>query len=336
MTLGPAQGNGGLAIDSKGLSALKNAAHQRSPEAIKNVSRQFEAIFLNMMLKSMRNATPQSGPLDSEQSKSFTAMLDQQLSQNIANKGIGLAEILAKQLSQNKSVDPANHPLNVEPKEGTDTRASSVQSTIGDAAQSRSQIYIQSTARQTPQVMAKLSRFGHKQYDERARASEKSAEISPSMRATMNEFTSRMSYAAEKVSRTSGVPVIFILAQAALESGWGKHVIIDANGQSSHNLFGIKATANWTGRVVDAQTNEFTDGEMVMRVEKFRAYDSYLDSFQDFTHFLKTNSRYQEVLKSLNDPISYSQAMQRSGYATDPNYGKKLQSVILNFMANME
>jgi flagellar protein FlgJ len=88
--------------------------------------------------------------------------------------------------------------------------------------------------------------------------------------------------------------------------------------------------------VVYAQTNEFIDGEMVMRVEKFRAYDSYLDSFQDFTHFLKTNSRYQEVLKSLNDPISYSQAMQRSGYATDPNYGKKLQSVILNFMANME
>jgi flagellar protein FlgJ len=156
------------------------------------------------------------------------------------------------------------------------------------------------------------------------------------MRARIAEFSNRMAAAADKVSRASGIPQIFIMAQAALESGWGKSEIMDANGRSSHNLFGIKATDSWTGRVVEAQTTEYIDGQKVSRVEKFRAYDSYQDSFKDFANLLRRNPRYQQVLKSVNDPVSYSHAMQRSGYATDPNYGKKLQSVILSFMANLE
>ena len=329
MTPVSADGNGGLAIDSKGLSALKNAAHQQSPEAINKVAKQFEAIFLNMMLKSMRNATPQDGPLDSEQSKSFTAMLDQQLSQNIANKGIGLADILARQLSQNSSADPAS---SMRPDTASTGNAFSEVPSRG-----KSQVTVQSTAAWPTQSIAKMSLYGHKPYrDDARRDTELNADTSPSMRTRISEFSRRMSSSAEKVSRTSGLPEVFIMAQAALESGWGRHEITDLNGQPSHNLFGIKASENWTGRVVEAQTTEYINGEKVSPVEKFRAYDSYLESFKDFTNLLRTNPRYQDVFKNVNDPISYSQAMQRSGYATDPNYGKKLQSVILNFMANIE
>ena len=127
-----------------------------------------------------------------------------------------------------------------------------------------------------------------------------------------------------------------MLAQAALESGWGKHEIKFADGKSAHNLFGIKAGEQWTGRTAYANTSEFIDGVKVARVEKFRAYDSYAESFKDFVNLLKSNPRYKQVLQNVHDPISYSSAMQKSGYATDPQYGKKLQSTILGFMSKID
>ncbi len=119
-----------------------------------------------------------------------------------------------------------------------------------------------------------------------------------------------------------------MLGQAALESGWGKREIKATDGTSSNNLFGIKATGNWDGKVVEATTTEYINGVKQKRIEKFRAYDSYTDSFKDFANLMRNNPRYENVMANLDNVNEYTQAMQKSGYATDPNYATKLNSVI--------
>ena len=119
-----------------------------------------------------------------------------------------------------------------------------------------------------------------------------------------------------------------MIGQAALESGWGKREIKSKDGTPSYNLFGIKATAGWKGKVVETVTTEYVNGEKQKHVTKFRAYDSYADSFKDFAKLMQNNPRYQGVMSNLHSPDSYAQAMQKAGYATDPNYANKLASVI--------
>ena len=133
---------------------------------------------------------------------------------------------------------------------------------------------------------------------------------------------------AEEASRATGVPAHLMLGQAALESGWGKHELKAADGTPSNNLFGIKANDSWDGKVVEATTTEYFNGVKQKRIEKFRAYDSYADSFKDFANLMRNNPRYENVMANLQDVNAYAQSMQKAGYATDPNYASKLASVI--------
>ncbi|HEY0269190.1 MAG TPA: flagellar assembly peptidoglycan hydrolase FlgJ [Methyloradius sp.] len=276
--------SGKLAIDANSLNSLKLAAKNSSPEAVKQVATQFESMFVNMMLKSMRDASPQDGPFDNEQSRTFTTMLDQQLSQSIASRGIGLADMLVKQLSQNgEYAAPSATPA-------SDTPATSNKSSLINDEPSTS----------SPGIV-----------------SDKIA-----------SFQDKMSAAAEEASASTGIPANFMIGHAALESGWGKHQIKDASGQTSYNLFGIKATANWTGKTVEARTTEYIHGVKQSKVEKFRAYDSYADAFKDFGNLMRNNPRYSNVLNNLQDGASYAKAVQAAGYATDPHYATKLSQVI--------
>jgi flagellar protein FlgJ len=250
-----------LAIDANNLSDLRVAAKQNSPEALKATAKQFEALFVNMMMKSMRDATPQDGIMDSDQSKMFTSMLDEQMSQKIANRGIGLAE------PDTTSQTPSNTMSNttVAPKT------------------------------QAPHVKA---------------------------------FQDTMRSHAEAASRATGIPAKFMLGQAALESGWGKHEIKAADGSASHNLFGIKATAGWTGKTVSAPTTEYINGVPHTVMQKFRAYDSYDQAFNDYASLLAGNPRYGGVIANSHDATSFAQGLQKAGYATDPNYAAKLSNII--------
>lgn len=268
-----------FSADPQGLAALKRAAKDNSPEAIKAVAKQFEAVFMNMMLKSMRQATPQDGMFDNDQSRLYTSMLDQQLSQNMATKGLGLADVLARQLSN--FAPPAMPPA-------VAVQAAVLVGPLSDVAP-------KSANGQPPHVQA---------------------------------FQNRLQAHAEEASRTTGIPAKFMLGQAALESGWGRKEINNADGTTSHNLFGIKATAGWHGKTVDAVTTEYKDGTAQRRIEKFRAYDSYADSFRDYAHLLKSNPRYQQVIASGQDAVSFAQGLQRAGYATDPHYAAKLTQII--------
>jgi len=289
---------GKLAIDVKDVGELRQAARQNSPEALKGAAQQFEALFMNMVLKSMREATPQEGMFDSQQSRMYTSMLDQQLSQTLASKGVGLADALFRQLSTKIAAPSAE----------------------GDEM---SGILPGSTAPLTPMEMPALQRAGQ------AEPIRANPDQPPHVRA----FMERLGPHAEEASRATGIPAKFMLGQAALESGWGRREITAADGSSSHNLFGIKATGGWKGKVVEAVTTEYVNGVPQTKVEKFRAYDNYADAFRDYAKLLSKNPRYESVIANAQSAEGFAQGLQRAGYATDPNYAAKLTKIIKQTMS---
>lgn len=295
--------SGKLAFDATSLNKLKVSAKDQSPESIKEVAKQFEAVFINMVMKSMRAATPQDSVFDNEQSRTFTAMLDQQLSDNLASKGLGLAEVLARQLTKVANVNADA----LEQAVSNDTPNQPQQSQSMIPGMLLSSAYVQ----QTP-----------------AKPSVPGLEKPESLTGASAAFHDRMAQHAVKASRETGMPANFMLGQAALETGWGRREIKGADGTNSHNLFGIKATGNWKGKVVETMTTEYINGVKQKRVEKFRAYDSFADSFKDFANLIQNNPRYQSVMQNLDSIKGYASALQNAGYATDPQYAKKLASVI--------
>jgi flagellar protein FlgJ len=298
-----------FALDVQGVNQLKLDAKQSSPEALKQAAQQFEAVFMNMLMKSMREATPQDGMFDSEQTRMYTSMLDQQLTQRMASRGIGLAEVMVRQLSSalavsnGEGVTPGagtepGFPLNA-PQGDLDAR--------GYSDPLRAKTRVESYA---PQVPA-------------ARAGDVPAHV--------GAFVQKLLPHAQAASAGTGIPARFMLGQAALETGWGKAEIRGAEGQNSHNLFGIKAGAGWTGKTVDIVTTEYVNGKPQKQVDTFRAYDSYADSFRDYAKLLQNNARYQNVIAQGQDAAGFAQGLQQAGYATDPNYAQKLMSVIRQF-----
>jgi len=277
-----------LALDSQSLAQLRLQAKQSPDKALKAVAQQFESVFMNMMLKSMREATPQDGMFDSEQTKMFTGMLDQQFAQNMSSKGIGLADILVRQLSNNAGSAHTSPGATV---------------TTGTSS---------SKSGGTGKVNVALPAHSEK---------------------TQQDFMDRMLPHALQTSLSTGVPPQLMLGQAALESGWGKHEIRMADGSNSYNLFGIKAGSGWTGKVADVITTEYQNGVASKQIESFRAYASYAEAFQDYAHMLNNNPRYASVLQQGGDVAGMAQAIQKSGYATDPHYADKLAQVMdkMNF-----
>ena len=301
--------NGKVAFDAKSLDNLKLAAKENSPEALKAVAKQFESILMNMMLKSMRAANPQDGAFDNEQSRMFTSMLDQQLSSNLSAKGLGLADVLVRQLSKTTQAytDAADQLMNHELATPSSVKDSVEKDPYPDYSIHNTKVNPAATLPNNNIVNpAKSSGIGE----------------------SVSNFLGKMLHHAKAASHSTGMPAHLMLGQAALESGWGKHEIKAADGTPSHNLFGIKATGNWKGKVVEATTTEYINGVKQKRIEKFRAYDSYADSFKDFANLMKSNPRYQNVVANVHNVNSYANAMQDAGYATDPQYAKKLSNVI--------
>ena len=279
-----------LAVDANSLNDLKQATKQNSPAAIKETAKQFEALFVNMMLKSMRKATPSDGPMDSEQGKMFTSMLDDQISQKIAARGMGLADMMVKQMTVNAGA--ATVPKNT--------------SLTPSAAAASASNPITQHAQDLKAASPHLS----------------------SAQAQVQAFQNKLSCCAQAASDATGIPASFMMGQAALETGWGKHQMVAANGQPSHNLFGIKAGSNWTGKTVTAVTTEYVNGVPTQKTEKFRAYDNYDQSFNDYAKLLQGNARYKNVLANAKDAYGFAQGLQKAGYATDPEYAKKIINII--------
>ncbi|WP_343652219.1 flagellar assembly peptidoglycan hydrolase FlgJ [Herbaspirillum sp.] len=315
--INPSNPTENLAVDANGLNGLREAARQNSPEAIKGAAKQFEALFLNMVMKSMRDATPQNGPFDNEQTKMFTSMLDQQLSQSLAQRGVGLADVLTRQLSASLPKKlPDAQDLEGTPGAGDEGLPMGIP-LVKEMSEADRAKFIQSFAsQQQADSTDQDGRNGNRQ----RRNSNRPAHV--------EAFQNRLQADAEIASKMTGIPAKFMLAQAALETGWGKKEIVSRDGRSAHNLFGIKATGNWTGKVVEATTIEYINGKPQKRVEKFRAYDSYADAFKDYANLLRSNPRYEKVLASAQDAHGFAYGLQRAGYATDPHYAEKLSRII--------
>jgi flagellar protein FlgJ len=339
--------NSGISIDPKQVEALRQSAKQNSPEALKAVAQQFEGLFMNMMMKSMREATPKDGLLDNEQGKMFTSMLDQQMSQNFAKRGVGLADVLIRQLSPKQglgapdaaggpaaagasattggaTVDPA---LPGKPRASSLSQAASFESGFKENLQTALESGIPGVLKavlsgaRNSAVAAASGLTG-------APAGVQSDHPRVAQSAHVRAFEDKLSAHADEAARTTGIPAKFMLGQAALESGWGKREILTADGSSSHNVFGIKAGAGWKGKVVETATTEYVNGVPERKIERFRAYDSYGDAFRDYASTLQKNPRYQAVLANAKDVLGFAQGLQRAGYATDPHYADKLARII--------
>ena len=300
-----------FALDVQGFDAMRAQANAAPQQGLKAAAKQFDAVFTQMMLKSMREATPSDSPFDSHDSATFTSMLDQQLAQNMGAKGIGVADMMLKQLMRNAGATAS--------ADGTGASGDSSANAGNMAAMNA---MAKAYANAAGSSKASLSGSGY---------SADSA-LTPPARGVGSDkvaaFVDRLAAPAQAASSATGIPARFIIGQAALESGWGKREIKNNDGSSTHNVFGIKATSDWTGKTASAVTTEYVNGKPQKVVEKFRAYDSYEDALTDYASVLKSNPRYAPVVEASRDAAGFAHGMQKAGYATDPQYAKKLISIM--------
>ena len=301
-----------LSLDVQGVDELRRTARSSPQEGMKQASKQFEVMFMNMVLKSMRDATPQDGMFSSQSEKMYTSMLDQQLSQNLSGRGLGLADAMYAQLSRmtggDTSAQAGGLPISLLPALPGEASA------VAPKSRAMPQAYAPAAARVDLSV-----------YEETTAQATLSRSALP--QAHVEAFVSRMLPAAQRASEASGVPAQLIMAQAALESGWGKREIRMEDGSTSYNVFGIKADRSWKGPVAETATTEFVNGAPQKTRAAFRAYGSYDEAFADYAKFLSNNPRYSGVVAT-RDPAEAAHGLQRAGYATDPEYGGKLVRIM--------
>ena len=285
------------ANDIQGLDTLRRAAQSGDKAALVEAAKQFEGIFLQMMLKSMRKAqdvlADEESPFNSEQVKFYRDMHDQQLANDLAANGsVGLAEIIVKQLGQ---MEDGYTPASVIRNDGN---LSSINRRQAAAVQH-----------------AQAAVLGQNNY-------KASAFDSP------QDFLETLYPQAKQAAEQLGMDPLALLAQAAVETGWGKHVIHNAQGQNSHNLFGVKADKSWTGDKTLIDSIEFEQGIAKTKKAPFRAYGSFGEALQDYVDFVKQNPRYEEAISNSQESQRYFTELQQAGYATDPEYADKIVSVL--------
>lgn len=298
--------------DFSGLNALKNGAREDKQTAIEEVARQFESMFLSEMLKSMRKAgdvLAEGNYLKSSQSEFYRDMFDSQMSLTMAGgQGTGLADALVRQLGKDiPGADNQGAPL------------ASHKTALAD--------YNRSLPALSPRLPERV--------EDVTKAAAESSSLPSSVASAWPEqfespehFVSTLLPVAESISADTGIDPKLMVAQAALETGWGRHMIRGDGNQPSYNLFGIKADSRWQGDAVTITTTEFREGVPMKERADFRAYPDYESSFRDYVAFLESNPRYRDVLASADQPDVFARKLQEAGYATDPQYGDKINRIM--------
>lgn len=308
--------------DFSGLTALKTKAQKDPDAALKEVAQQFESIFINMLLKNMRtsNEAIGSGLFSSAQTKQYQDMMDSQMSQSLSsNGGIGLSEALIRQYQTQQG-----QVSSLAAKEQGDTD------------------FLNQVAKQDLmriQALARRASTEFVQAVQKEASNQASSTVSgdhsvsqPSALSVVfdspDEFVENLWPHAQQAAEKLGVNPKAILAQAALETGWGKYPIAKEDGTASFNLFGIKADSRWSGDRAVVNTLEFRDGVAKREKAAFRAYDSFSHSFDDYANFLSSSERYKDALQSGDDASMFAASLQRGGYATDPKYSEKINNIL--------
>ncbi|MCP5335071.1 MAG: flagellar assembly peptidoglycan hydrolase FlgJ [Oceanospirillaceae bacterium] len=347
--------------DINGLDKLKNQGDQNEAAALRQVAKQFESMFTAMMLKSMRDANAvfeEDDPLNSYSTQFYKQMYDDQLALTLSQgNGLGLADSLYRQLSgqfhigDEKAAQVRDVPIrDVYGKAGkamplTEQNKIDMQAIIqGDKTRrarvqnpaENNELQINQAKSVTPPEQPAASATSAVPAINQSESSAKEKNKTSTAEGLLNkqaafespeEFVAALWPVAEKIGYEMGVNPKAIIAQAALETGWGKSVMHDQAGRNAFNLFGIKADARWQGSAVSASTLEYRDGVANREVASFRAYESYEDSFRDYADFVRQSARYQQALGNGDDVQKYSQGLQQGGYATDPHYALKIQRI---------
>jgi len=299
MSSGAAPSSADVYTDLSGLAALKRSAKTNDPEALRAVAKQYESLFTRMMIKSMRDAVGKDPIFGSDEESTYQEMYDDQLSLEMTKgHGLGLADMLVRQLQR----------LNGGGK--TDATQSAHAAGAAAAAQGAQ-----------PQALRK-----YQGPDPQNNSSGRAAIPVASPEAQAN-FITDVWPAAQEAGQQLGVDPNNLIAQAALETNWGTRVPRDTDGRSSNNLFGMKAGEQWSGGAVTAATQEYQDGTAVNTTGQFRAYASRTQSFRDYVSLLRGNPRYAAALNTGNDAHAFASALQRGGYATDPDYANKVTAL---------
>jgi flagellar protein FlgJ len=300
--------------DFHGLNQLKAQAREDSDAVLDKVALQFESLFTQMMLKSMRDASLGEGIFDNDKTEFYRDLYDQQMALHLSESGgIGLAAVIKRQLG-GAEVEQESES---EPKLTVNSIEQYRQHTIALAEYRR-------------QTIAKeMSRL-----QETAPSGQELQEVvSSDMDIDTagwkpEDFVEQLWPWAKEAAEKLGLPPTALLAQAALETGWGKHIMKLANGISAKNLFGIKANRGWSGDKANVSTLEYEQGVAVKKKDNFRAYATFRDSFNDYVDFLHSNPRYSRALDSTGDARAYFIELQQAGYATDPRYAEKITAVM--------
>lgn len=321
--------------DFQSLSALKAEAAQAPNQAIKEVASQFESLFMQMMVKSMREATMKGGLFESNQMDLYQSMLDQQVSMQLsAQGGLGLADILVQQLDS---------PASAVAEEGADSVETPAQGSVTSMASFISGMRAGSATASSPADAAAVvtNRGGENRAGENAAVGSTDAAAPEAVTQALGASTERK-WEPESIeefvegvwdhavgaAKELGLDPLVLVAQSALETGWGKRMIKAFDGSNSFNLFGIKAGGSWEGSKATVDTLEFRDGIAAKEQANFRVYDSLASSFSDYVSFLKSNPRYQQALEKVGDAQAFLHGLQDAGYATDPNYAQKIMNII--------
>ena len=301
------------AFDVQASQDLRNQFKKDPQGGLKAAAQQFETLFLQMVLKSMRDTVPTDGLMHSDQTRFYNSLLDQQMAQNMASSGngIGFARLIEQQLG--------GHLGGAQLEDGVDDLSAMI---AGKGLPASLPATGALQYREVPSSLPTSAAYALQ--NALAANSARSAGEPP---ASARDFVNQLWPNAVEASRSTGIPPQFLVAHAALESGWGKSEIRHPDGSSAHNLFGIKAGKSWTGKTVDTLTTEYVNGVPQQSVEKFRAYDSYADAFRDYANLLRNNPRYGGVIGT-QDGTEFARRLQTAGYATDPKYAEKLSGII--------
>jgi len=288
---------GDFYFDNRSLSALKYQAREGDEgkqESLKKIAEQFEAFFIKMMLKSMRDASSGEGLFESQSTRFYEEMFDSQLSVTMAKRGsFGISDLIAQQVSV--EIEPEPEPVSI-------TAPPILPFTA----------HFQARNIAAPQNRVLLEKA----------VMPKTAPLfsvnSPS------EFVAAIRPYAENAAKKIGLDANVLIAQSALETGWGQKIPQHASGESSFNLFGIKADQRWQGERVVIKTTEFKEDRFVTEKAEFRAYHSVQESIDDYVHFIKQQPRYKTAVLHVNDAEQYLHELKKAGYATDPEYDYKI------------
>lgn len=349
-------------------TALRARASSDPKSVVKAAAKQFEALFMNQLMKSMRESTQATGMLDNAGTQMGTEMLDTQFANQMTGLRGGLGDVIARQLErQMAGTTGATAGTAASPGAAAAAAAATTNNiiTTGSTASLSATPTVHLDASLNTRLSARMDRSSS---DAAASAASNPFEsialpaggdmsvvmpvqpgpvaaVAPAgaagaavlstrsavggrVKPIQEDFLRRHETAARAAEAQTGIPATFMVAQAAHESGWGKREIRNTDGSASFNLFGIKAGASWKGKTTQVTTTEVVNGQPQKVVAKFRAYASYDESFRDYAQLMKNNPRYSKVVSASNTAQGFAQGLQRAGYATDPGYAAKITRVI--------